>query len=77
MDKRAWQRILIRLEQNVFPWIGRRPIMEVTAPELLPALRPVESRGAIETAHRILQSVARYFAMGSQQEEQSAISLRT
>lgn len=48
-------RILIRLEQNIFPWIGKRPITEVTAPELLSALRRVESRGAIETAHRVLQ----------------------
>jgi Arm domain-containing DNA-binding protein/integrase-like protein len=28
------ERILIRLEQNIFPWIGKRPITEVTAPEL-------------------------------------------
>ncbi|MEO8400930.1 MAG: integrase arm-type DNA-binding domain-containing protein [Gammaproteobacteria bacterium] len=54
-------RTLIRLEQNIFPWIGRRPIMEVTAPELLSALRRVESRGAIETAHRILQICGQVF----------------
>lgn len=58
------ERILIRLEQNVFPWIGRRPIMEVTAPELLSALRRVESRGAIETAHRILQICGQVFRYG-------------
>jgi len=47
------ERILIRLEQNIFPWIGRRPITEVTAPEILSALRRIENRGAIETAHRV------------------------
>jgi hypothetical protein len=29
------ERILIRLEQNIFPWIGKSPINEVTAPEIL------------------------------------------
>jgi len=57
-------RTLIRLEQNIFPWIGRRPIMEVTAPELLSALRRVENRGAIETAHRILQICSQVFRYG-------------
>jgi len=62
--KEHGERILIRLEQNVFPWIGRRPIMEVTTPELLSALRRVESRGAIETAHRILQICGQVFRYG-------------
>ncbi len=59
--KEHGERILIRIEQNVFPWIGRRPITEVTAPELLSALRRVEARGAIETAHRILQICGQVF----------------
>lgn len=59
--KEHGSRILIRLEQNIFPWIGRRPITEVTAPELLSALRRVESRGANETAHRILQICGQVF----------------
>ena len=54
-------RILIRLKQNVFPWVGKRPISEVTAPELLSAIRRVEARGAIETAHRILQTCGQVF----------------
>jgi integrase len=62
--KNHGERILIRLEQNIFPWIGRRPIMEVTAPELLSALRRVEARGAVETAHRILQICGQVFRYG-------------
>lgn len=62
--KEHGERILIRLEQNIFPWIGRRPILEVTAPELLSALRRVENRGAIETAHRILQICGQVFRYG-------------
>jgi integrase len=42
-----------RMERDLFPWIGKRPIAEIKAPELLAALRRVESRGALESAHRI------------------------
>ncbi len=42
-----------RLEQNAFPWIGNSDIDSITAPELLIILRKVESRGALETAHRV------------------------
>ncbi|APB34858.1 Phage integrase [Gloeomargarita lithophora Alchichica-D10] len=43
--------ILRRLERDIFPWLGGRPIAEVTAPELLAVLRKVENR-APHTAHR-------------------------
>jgi len=55
------ERILIRLEKCIFPWIGRRPATEVTAPELLSAIRRIEARGAIETAHRTLQICGQVF----------------
>jgi len=42
-----------RLERDAFPWIGSRPIAEIKAPELLTVLRRVESRGALESAHRV------------------------
>ena len=45
-------RVLRLLERDVFPWIGHRPIAEITAPELLAVLRRIESRGALETAFR-------------------------
>jgi integrase len=45
-------RILTRLEQDVFPFIGSRPIGEIKAPEVLQVLRRVETR-TLETAHRI------------------------
>jgi len=40
------------LDKDLSPYIGSRPIADVTAPELLAALRKIERRGAIETAHR-------------------------
>jgi hypothetical protein len=49
------------LDSFVFPRIGSRPIGEVTAPELLMALRPVEHRGLNETAHRALQRCGQIF----------------
>lgn len=45
--------ILSRLERDLFPWIGKRPIAEIKASELLTTLRRVERRGALESAHRI------------------------
>jgi integrase len=50
-----------RLEKNIFPWIGSRPIAEVSAPELLAVLRRIENRGAIETAHRAQQNCSQVF----------------
>ena len=54
-------RTLIRLEQDVFPWIGARSIGQITAPELLQTLRRIEARGAIETAHRAKQACGQVF----------------
>jgi integrase len=50
-----------RLEKDVFPWIGNRPIADIKAPELLSVLRRIEDRGAIETAHRIHQICGQVF----------------
>ncbi|MEH0164462.1 tyrosine-type recombinase/integrase [Roseateles microcysteis] len=58
------ERTRIRLEQDVFPWIGRMPIADVKAPDLLACLRRVEARGAIETAHRIKQACGQVFRFG-------------
>ena len=58
------ERTRIRLEQDAFPWIGRKPIAEIEAPELLVMLRRVEARGAIETAHRIKDACGQVFRYG-------------
>ncbi len=57
-------RTRIRLEQDVFPWLGTRPIGEIEAPELLQCLRRVEARGAIETTHRIKDACGQVFRYG-------------
>lgn len=58
------ERTRIRLEQDAFPWFGRRPIDEIEAPEVLQALRRIEARGAIETAHRVKQACGQVFRFG-------------
>jgi len=45
--------ILRRLEKDIFPPIGNRPIAEIKPTELLEALERVASRGALDTAHRL------------------------
>jgi integrase len=48
-------KIIARFETDVFPWIGKVPVAEVTAPLLLEVMRRIEARGVLETAHRALQ----------------------
>ena len=54
-------RILRRLEKDVFPWLGKRPVGEIKAAELLSVLRRIESRGALETTHRTMQNCGQVF----------------
>ena len=37
----------------LYPYVGSRPVKEITAQELLSALRRIEARGKHETAHRV------------------------
>jgi integrase len=50
-----------RLKTYVFPHIGNTPIAQVAAPELLKILRKIESKGTLETAHRVRAVVSRVF----------------
>ena len=54
-------RILRRLEKDLFPWLGKRSMLEIKAPELLAVLRRIESRGALETTHRAMQNCGQVF----------------
>ncbi|MCK5917877.1 MAG: tyrosine-type recombinase/integrase [Cocleimonas sp.] len=70
------QRTLVRLEKDIFPWIGSRPMIDIEPPEILMLLRRVESRGAFETAHRVKQLIGQVFryavATGRAQRDQTA-----
>jgi len=52
---------LNRLQKDVFPLIGSRPITEVDAPLLLDVLRQVEKRGALDMAARLAQLCSQIF----------------
>ena len=71
--------IVRRLELNLFPWLGTRPVASITAPELLAVLRRIEDRGAIETAHRVKQicgQVFRYAIATGRAERDPSADLR-
>lgn len=67
------------LEKDIFPWLGRRPIAEISAPDLLQVLRRIEKRGALETAHRaknVAGQVMRYAIATGRAERDISTDLR-
>jgi integrase len=50
-----------RLETDIFPAFGKRPIAEIEAIEVLDALRKVEKRGALDIAKRLRQTCGQIF----------------
>lgn len=54
-------RILLRLENDIFPWLGNHPIANITAKELLATVNRIADRGAVESAHRVLQNCGQVF----------------
>lgn len=53
-----------RLENNIFPTLGKRPIDQINALELLETVRKIEARGAYDLAHRVLQVCGQVFRYG-------------
>jgi integrase len=53
-----------RLESNIFPVLGKRPLDQIEAPELLQAIRKIETRGSYDLAHRVLQVCGQVFRYG-------------
>lgn len=52
------------MENDVFPWLGKRPITEIDAPEILAVLKRVDSRGARHTAHKVRSKISMVFRYG-------------
>jgi integrase len=50
-----------RLKRELFPWLGARPVNEITPLELLSCLRRIEARGHLENAHRALTNAGQVF----------------
>ena len=49
-------RIMLRMENDIFPWLGSRPIADIAAKEFLATVNRIVDRGAVESAHRVLQN---------------------
>lgn len=54
--------VIKRLEGDIFPKLGNRPINDITAPELLSVLRLIEKREALDLCRTIAQYCTRIFA---------------
>lgn len=59
-EKHAAQ-VIDTLAADIFPQLGQREISGITAVELLAAIRGMEKRRAIETAHRVRQRCSAVF----------------
>jgi integrase len=55
------KRVHARFENDVFPWIGKRPIGEIAPKEMLAVISRIEERGAVDTARRTLGSCSDVF----------------
>ena len=72
-------RIMLRLQNDVFPWLGKRPIADITAREFLTTVNRIVDRGAVESAHRVLQNcgqVMRYAIATGRAERNPVADLR-
>jgi integrase len=55
------EKIKARLDRDVFPWLGKRLISEITASEVLAIISRIHDRGTLDTAHRAMQNCAQIF----------------
>lgn len=72
-------KIIRRLERDLFPWAQNKDIKDMLPSELLAIIRRVEARGALETAHRLLQNcgqIWRYAVATGRAESDITTSLK-
>jgi integrase len=73
------ERTLRRLEIYIFPWLGNKPIADITAPEVLQVIKRPQNQSKLETAHRALQAVGqvmRYAVQNGKAERDVTADLR-
>ncbi len=64
VEAAQYDKTLARFKNDAFPWLGKRPIAEIEAPDILDVLKRVDSRGARFTAHRLRGEISRVFRYG-------------
>jgi len=60
------KKILALMVNDLFPYLGTRPLARISGPEVLSAARRIEGRGAVETAYRALKAAGAVFRHGVQ-----------
>ncbi|MBC7751135.1 MAG: integrase arm-type DNA-binding domain-containing protein [Candidatus Saccharibacteria bacterium] len=55
------EKVIRRFELYLFPWIGSKAISDITAPQMLDAVKRIEKLNKLETAHRTLQAAGQVF----------------
>lgn len=50
-------KVISRMERFALPYIGKRPISDLTAPDILQLVRRVETNSSLDTAHRVQQEI--------------------
>jgi integrase len=61
IEEAQYKKALARLEKDVFPWMGSKPISDITAPDVLAVLRRIDARGARYTAHKAKSEISQCF----------------
>jgi len=72
-------KIIARLNNDVFPWVGKISVREISPSVLLAAIRKIEARGALETAHRAMAccgQVFRYAVATGRADRDPTVDLR-
>ncbi len=72
-------RVLRRLEKDIFPFIGKIPVSEITPIIILNCIKKIEDRGTIETAHRTMQNcgqIMRYAVATARAERDPTTDLK-
>jgi integrase len=64
IEPAQYDKTLARFKVDAFPWLGKRPIAEIDAPEILAVLKRVDARGARFTSHRLRSEISRVFRYG-------------
>ena len=61
-------RVRRQFEKYVFPWLGKKSIQDIKAPEILTVVKRPQAQGKLETAHRTLQCMGQVFRYGVQKK---------
>ena len=73
------KQLIQRMEKNLFPWIGSKPIAKLAAADFLDCLQRIEKRGAVEMAHRArgtCSDVMRFAVATRRAERDATVDLR-